>query len=83
MHTVCVVVTDEFLEFSRNKGNDLSTPMEQYGFPGLRSGDSWCLCLMRWIEAYNDDMAPRVVLEATHISALEFIDLDILQRFAV
>ena len=82
MHTVCVVMTDEFLEFSATVGNDLSTPMPAYGFPGLKAGDNWCLCLQRWIEAYEAKVAPQVVLEATHISALEFIDLEILQEFA-
>lgn len=83
MHTVCAVMTDEFLAFSKDAGNDLSTPVPNYGFPGLKAGDRWCLCLQRWIEAYEASKAPKVVLEATHISALEFIDLEILREFAV
>lgn len=82
MHTVCVEVTDEFLEFSKSVGNDLSTPVPQYEFFGLSAGDRWCLCMPRWIEAYNANSAPRVVLEATHVSVLEHIDLDLLRRFA-
>ncbi|MFT4640761.1 MAG: hypothetical protein ACI8T1_004093 [Verrucomicrobiales bacterium] len=80
MHTICVVMTDEFLEFSKAHGNDLSTPHEAYGFSGLKSGDRWCLCLGRWVEAYEADAAPRVVLEATHISVSEFVDLEMLQE---
>jgi uncharacterized protein (DUF2237 family) len=83
MHTVCVEVTDEFLAFSKSVGNDLSTPVPQYEFFGLKSGDRWCLCMPRWIEAYNANSAPRVFLEGTHISVLEHIDLDLLRRFAV
>ena len=83
MHTVCVEVTEEFLEFSKAAGNDLSTPVPQYMFDGLQPGDRWCLCMPRWIEAYNANMAPRIVLEATHVSVIEHIDLDLLKRFAV
>jgi uncharacterized protein (DUF2237 family) len=81
-HTVCVVMTAEFLEFSRAHGNDLSTPMPQYGFPGLRPGDQWCVCAARWAEALEAGMACPVVLEATHVSALEFVDLDDLKAHA-
>ncbi len=83
MHTVCVLVTEEFLAFSKAKGNDLSTPKPEYGFPGLKPGDSWCLCLSRWIQAFEAGMAPKVRLEATHASVLEFIELERLQEFAV
>jgi len=83
MHTVCVLMTDEFLEFSREHGNDLSTPIPEFGFPGLKGGDYWCLCLSRWIQAYEAGMAPRVKLESTHASVLEFIELDRLQEYAV
>jgi hypothetical protein len=76
LHTVCAVMTEEFLNFSKSRGNDLSTPMPRYDFPGLKAGDRWCLCVTRWVEALEADMAPRVVLEATHISALEFVDLE-------
>ena len=83
LHTVCVEVTDEFLAFSKKRGNDLSTPNAAYGFPGLQAGDRWCLCVLRWKEALEADMAPRVVLAATHMSVLEFVDLEDLQRHAV
>ena len=83
VHTVCAIMTDEFLEFSKRMGNDLSTPMPQYNFPGLKAGDKWCLCAMRWQEALDHGMAPRVDLAATHMRTLEFVDLDDLKRFAV
>lgn len=82
-HTVCVRVTDEFLEFSRAKGNDLSTPRPEYDFPGLKHGDKWCLCVTRWAEALAAGCAPKVALEATHLSALEYVDLDDLKRHAL
>lgn len=83
MHTVCCLMTAEFLAFSKEKGNDLSTPIPEFGFPGVNPGDYWCLCLSRWIQAYNEGMAPRVKLAATHASVLEFIELDRLQEYAV
>lgn len=83
LHTVCVVVTAEFLAFSKERGNDLSTPNPAYGFAGLEPGDRWCLCALRWKEAFEAGAAPQVVLEATHISTLEFIDLEDLKKFAV
>src|SRR6185437_8825516 len=70
-HTVCAIMTAEFLEFSKSYGNDLSTPMPQFGFPGLRPGDRWCLCAPRWQEALEAGQAPRVVLRATHEGALD------------
>jgi uncharacterized protein (DUF2237 family) len=76
-------MTAEFLEFSRDAGNDLSTPVPEWGFPGLRPGDCWCLCAARWKEALEAGMAPPVNLEATHISALEFVSLEELQAHAV
>jgi uncharacterized protein (DUF2237 family) len=76
VHVVCVKVTDEFLRFSKARGNDLSTPMPEHAFPGLMDGDRWCLCATRWQEALEAGMAPQVYLESTHISALEFISLD-------
>jgi len=82
-HTVCAVMTDEFLAFSRQAGNDLSTPMPGFGFPGLKPGDRWCLCVQRWQEALIAGFAPPVVLEACHISALEFVTLEELQEHAV
>ena len=76
-------MTAEFLEFSQRAGNDLSTPVPEYGFPGLTTGDRWCLCVQRWKEALDAGVAPPVVLEATHISAIEFVDLEELQAHAV
>jgi uncharacterized protein (DUF2237 family) len=83
LHLVCAEMTDDFLSFSKSRGNDLSTPNPKYQFPGLKEGDRWCLCALRWKEAFEAGKAPRVVLESTHISTLEFIDLDDLRRFAV
>ena len=82
-HTVCVQVTREFLEFSRNAGNDLSTPLPEYGFPGLCPGDRWCLCAPRWQEALDAGAAPRVVLRATHERALEDVALKDLKTRAL
>ena len=82
-HTVCVVMTAAFLEFSKSRGNDLSTPMPQFGFPGLRPGDRWCLCAPRWHEALEAGYAPRVVLRATHERALDYCSLADLKRFAL
>ncbi len=83
IHVVCARVTDEFLEFSAGRGNDLITPRPEFLFPGLKAGDQWCLCAPRWQEALEAGVAPPIVLEATHISALEFIALDDLIRHAV
>lgn len=83
MHTICVQVTDEFLNFSAEHGNDLITPMPQYQFPGLKEGDFWCLCLPRWIEAHKAGYTAKVKLEATHISVTEFVDIDVLRAYAV
>ena len=82
-HTVCALMTMEFLEFSRSRGNDLSTPMPELGFPGLKPGDRWCLCAARWKEALDAGMAPRVVLTATHEATLEVVALDDLKRHAI
>ena len=82
-HTVCVEVTREFLEFSRFRGNDLSTPQPEFRFPGLKPGDRWCLCAARWLEAQQSGMAPRVVLTGTHERALEVVPFDLLKKFAV
>ena len=83
LHVVCAEMTEEFLAFSQARGNDLSTPVDEYEFPGLTPGDRWCLCVERWKEAFGAGMAPRVVLEATHMSALEFVSLEELQAHAV
>ncbi|MAT82623.1 MAG: hypothetical protein CMJ29_13385 [Phycisphaerae bacterium] len=82
-HTVCVTVTEAFLAFSQSAGNDLSTPMPQWGFPGLKPGDRWCLCAPRWQEALEAGMAPPVVLEATHEAALEYVSLEDLTSHAL
>ena len=81
-HVVCAMVTDEFLEFSRSRGNDLSTPRPEYRFAGLKDGDRWCLCALRWKEALAAGVAPAVVLESTHARALEFVTLEQLQEYA-
>jgi uncharacterized protein (DUF2237 family) len=82
-HTVCAVMTDEFLAFSKSRGNDLSTPRPEFGFPGLKAGDRWCLCAPRWQEALGAGQAPRVVLRATEQEALEWCALEDLKRYAV
>lgn len=82
VHTVCAVMTDEFLAFSAEQGNDLSTPMPAHGFAGLKAGDRWCLCATRWRDAYEAGQAPQVVLEATHVGTLEWVDLAHLQAHA-
>ena len=83
MHTVCVIVTKEFLEFSRSRGNDLLTPIPEFNFPGLKEGNKWCLCMSRWVEAWHAGMAPMVDLRATHITVLEHIEMEILEQYAV
>ncbi|MGA9036172.1 MAG: DUF2237 domain-containing protein [Pseudolabrys sp.] len=82
-HTVCVVMTAAFLDFSKSRGNDLSTPMPDFGFPGLKPGDRWCLCAPWWQEALEANQAPRVVLRATHEGALSYCSLADLKRLAV
>lgn len=81
-HTVCVVMTDEFLAYSKYLGNDLSTPMPQYRFPGLKAGDRWCLCAARFMQAHDEGVAPQVKLAATHQGALAIVPLEILKRYA-
>lgn len=82
-HTVCIVATDDFLAYSKSVGNDLSTPMPQFDFPGVKDGDKWCLCVTRWQQALEDDMAPFVDLEATHESALDVVRLEDLKKYAL
>ena len=82
-HTICAVVTEEFLAHQREIGNDLSTPFPLFGFPGLRPGDRWCVCITRWKASLEAGVACPVILEATHMHALEFVDLEDLQRHAV
>ena len=81
-HLVCAIVTDSFLQFSLQKGNDLITPRPVYRFPGLVAGDQWCLCVNRWVEAANAECAPFIKLESTHINALETVPLDILKQYS-
>jgi uncharacterized protein (DUF2237 family) len=83
LHTVCVEVTADFLEFSKSRGNDLSTPQPDFGFPGLQPGDRWCLCAARWREAFEAGIAPRVVLRATHEATLDVVDLEDLKSHAL
>ena len=82
-HTVCAKVTSEFLEYSRNKGNDLITPRPELDFPGLKEGDKWCVCAMRWLEALNDGVAPPILVKSTNILALDIRDIDLLKKHAV
>ena len=82
-HTVCAVMTDEFLAFSKYVGNDLSTPMPQFRFPGLKAGDQWCLCAGRFLQAHDEGCAPKVNLAATHARALEIVPLDVLREHAL
>ena len=82
-HTICVVLTADFLAFSKGRGNDLSTPRPEFGFPGLKPGDRWCLCAARWREALQAGKAPRVVLNATNEAALLIVSLDDLKRDAI
>ena len=76
MHTVCVIVSEEFLLFSKSKGNDLSTSVPEFGFTGLKAGDKWCLCALRWKEAFLNNLAPKVILEATNEKTLEVIKIE-------
>ena len=80
-HTICVVLTDEFLDFSKQVGNNLSDPVPAYGFPGLNAGDQWCLCLSRWVQAFENGCAPHVILEATNESVLTEVPLSTLESF--
>jgi uncharacterized protein (DUF2237 family) len=82
-HTVCTELTEDFLAFSKDTGNDLSTPRPEFQFPGLKPGDRWCLCAARWVEAFDAGKAPRVVLESTHERTLEFVSLATLQHYAI
>lgn len=82
-HTICIKVTKEFLEYSKLRGNDLSTPIPEYDFKGLQPGNSWCLCALRWLEAEKDNMAPRIHLKRTHIKALDLVPIALLKKYAV
>ena len=82
-HTVCAIVTADFLDYSKAQGNDLSTPRPEFGFPGLKPGDHWCLCVLRWKEAFDHNCAPQVDLKATSVVSLEFVDLDDLKTHSI
>ena len=82
-HTVCAIMTDEFLDFSASQGNNLITPIPLYNFPGLKAGDKWCLCVSRWIEAERAGKAPQIILEATHEKTLDYTSLEILIKYAL
>ena len=82
-HTVCAIMTEEFLEFSKSKGNDLSTPVPAFDFPGLNSGDRWCLCAARWLEAYEASSAPSIIAKATNKRALEVIPIELIKEFSL
>ena len=82
-HTVCAIVTKEFLEYSAARGNDLMTPIPHWNFPGLKPGDKWCLCVSRWKQAEKAGKAPRVILEATHEKSLQYVSLEVLQQYAI
>ena len=82
-HTVCIKITTEFLEYSRFRGNDLTTAVPEQGFPGLKPGDKWCLCALRWLEAYQNEMAPKIVLASTHQRATDIIPIELLKSYAV
>ena len=82
-HTVCAIMTEEFLKFSKSKGNDLSTPVPAFDFPGLNSGDRWCLCAARWLEAYEAGSAPSIIARATHRRALETIPMEVMKEFSL
>tara|TARA_B100001063_G_scaffold194235_1_gene185734 strand:- start:2 stop:403 length:402 start_codon:yes stop_codon:yes gene_type:complete len=82
-HTVCAIVTDEFLLFSKKRGNDLTIDIPTYNFKGLKAGDKWCLCALRWVEAYNNGCAPKLLLESTNIRTLDFVSLEKLLEYQV
>ena len=82
-HTVCIETSQEFLDYTKSQGNDLSTPMPAYGFEGLEPGDNWCVCAGRWLEAEKRGMAPRLNLQSTHIRALEIIPMELLIKYAL
>ena len=83
VHTICAIMTDDFLKFSKQKGNDLTTPKPNFDFPGLVRNDRWCICLARWIEAYEAGVAPKILLRATHHSVTDNVPLEILEQYAL
>ena len=83
VHTICVSMTEDFLEFSKSRGNDLSTPRPEFNFPGVKEGDSWCLCAERWAEAYELNKAPKLYINKTNIRTLDIVPLELLKKFAL
>lgn len=83
LHIVCVEMTNQFLQYCKSVGNDLSTPRPEYDFPGLKAGDRWCLCAQRWVEAYSEGVAPRLYLRSTHEKMLEFVSLEVLASYGL
>ncbi|MBH48958.1 MAG: hypothetical protein CME71_12390 [Halobacteriovorax sp.] len=83
VHTICILANEEFLDYSKSRGNDLSTPRPEYNFPGVRPGDKWCLCAGRWVEAYMSGVAPLVDLEATNEETLAIVSIETLERFDI
>jgi hypothetical protein len=80
-HTLCAIITNEFLAYSASKGNDLITPIPHWNFPGLKPGDKWCLCISRWLQAEKAGKAPFIILEATHIKSLQYTSLEVLKKY--
>lgn len=80
-HVVCAIMTEEFLSYTKSKGNDLSTPRPEWQFPGLKAGDKWCLCVSRWLQAEKEGKAPQIILEATHEKALDYTDFELLLEY--
>lgn len=82
-HTVCALMTEEFLAFSKYLGNDLSTPRPEFGFPGLKAGHQWCLCAARFLQAHHEGVAPQIVLQSTHQRALDLVPMKVLKKYAI
>ena len=82
-HIICTIMTDEFLQFSKKMGNDLITPVPEHNFPGLKSGDKWCLCILRWKEALENNIAPKIILESCHQKCLEYVSLEDLKKYSI
>lgn len=82
-HVVCAIMTEDFLQYTKSRGNDLSTPIPHWNFPGLKAGDKWCLCVLRWMEAEKAGVAPKIYLEATDEKALAYTSLELLQKYAI
>lgn len=82
-HIICAIMTDEFLEFSKKIGNNLTTPVPEYNFPGLKAGDKWCLCILRWKEALESSVAPKVILESCHQKCLQYVSIKDLKMYSI